>query len=67
MDDCCRLLLELLLDGLQLAEDVGSLRAWARSPEELQRRLREQLGVPEPVLACISPISPHISPLYLPR
>ena len=42
MDDCCRLLLELLLDGLQLAEDVGSLRAWACSPEELQRRLREQ-------------------------
>ena len=71
VDDCCRLLLEMLLEGLQLAEDVGSLRAWARSPEELQRRLREQLGVPEPVLACISPIfppiSPHISPLYLPR
>ena len=51
VDDCCRLLLELLLEGLQLAEDVGSLRAWARRPEELQRRLREQLGVPEPVLA----------------
>ena len=51
VDDCCRLLLELLLEGLQVAEDVGSLRPWARSPAELQLRLREQLGVPEPVLA----------------
>jgi len=52
VDDCCRLLLELLLEGLQVAEDIGSLRPWAaRSSAELQLRLREQLGVPEPVLA----------------